>query len=83
MRTTIRISDELLLEIKKFAASTNRTLTSVIEDALREVLARKNEASQRKQIQLTTVPGLGLQPGVDLDDSAELLSLMENQNDSS
>jgi hypothetical protein len=40
MRTTIRLDDDLLLEIKQLAARSGKTLTSVIEDALREMLAR-------------------------------------------
>lgn len=38
MRTTIQLDDQLLLEAKKHAAQTGRTLKAVIEDALREAL---------------------------------------------
>lgn len=41
MRTTIRLDDELLREAKRLAAETNQTLTAVIEEALRERLARR------------------------------------------
>ncbi|NIV35143.1 MAG: ribbon-helix-helix protein, CopG family [Anaerolineae bacterium] len=81
MRTTIRLDDDLLVEIKQIAARSDRTLTSVIEDALREMLARRRKTEDRAPVRLTTVSGGGLQPGVDLDDSAALLSLMEEQND--
>lgn len=81
MRTTIRVDDELLLEVKQLAARSDRTLTSVIEDALREMLARQRKTEKRPQVRLTTVPGGGLQPGGDLDDSAALLSLMEESRD--
>ncbi|MGC9333110.1 MAG: CopG family ribbon-helix-helix protein [Anaerolineae bacterium] len=81
MRTTIRLDDDLLAEIKQIAARTDRTLTSVIEDALREMLARQQKAEERAPVRLTTVRGSGLQPGVDLDDSAALLSLMEESGD--
>jgi predicted transcriptional regulator len=82
MRTTIRLDDDLLVEIKQLAARTDRTLTSVIEDALREMLARQKGTKDRLPVKLTTVSGGGLQPGVDLDDSAALLSLMEEFSDS-
>jgi hypothetical protein len=82
MRTTIRLDDDLLVEIKQLAARTDRTLTSVIEDALREMLARQKGTKDRSPVKLTTVSGGGLQPGVDLDDSAALLSLMEEFRDS-
>jgi len=41
MRTTIRLEDGLLREVKKRAAETGRPLTGVIEDALREVISRR------------------------------------------
>ena len=77
MRTTIRLDDRLLANIKKLAAETGRSLTSVIEDALREMLARATMTGERPPVSLTTVSGNGLMPGVDLDDSAGLLDLME------
>ncbi len=43
MRTTVRLDDQLLLEVRRWAADTGRTITAVIEDALREVLARNGK----------------------------------------
>lgn len=79
MRTTIRLDDGLLRDAKVLAARTGRTLTSVIEDALRESLARR-KVGAGEHIQLPVfrpVGRRGLQPGVDLSDSAALLDLME------
>lgn len=81
MRTTIRINDQLLAEIKQLAAQTGQTLTSIIEESLRQMLARRQQITERPPVQLLTVSGNGLQPGVDLDDSATLLDLMEKSND--
>jgi hypothetical protein len=81
MRTTIRLDDALLVEVKQIAARSDKTLTSVIEDALREMLARRRTAEERAPVRLTTVSGGGIQPGVDLDDSAALLALMEESSD--
>jgi hypothetical protein len=81
MRTTIRLDDDLLLQVKEIAARSDKTLTSVVEDALREMLARQQQGEGREPVRLTTVSGGGLQPGVDLDDSAALLSLMEASGD--
>ena len=77
MRTTIRLDDQLMSEIKQLAAQTNRTLTAVIEDSLREMLSRRVRLAKRQPVRLPTFAGNGLLPGVDLDDSAELLDLMD------
>ena len=81
MRTTIRLDDQLLAEAKQLAARTGRTLTAVIEDALRQVLARSDEPRPSRAFKLTTFGRDGLQPGVDLDDSAALLDLIESDVD--
>ncbi len=78
MRTTVRMDDRLLAEAKKYAADSGRTLTAVLEDALRETLARRRQRVKRERVRLKTVKGDGVRPGVDLDDSAALLDLMES-----
>jgi hypothetical protein len=77
MRTTINIDDELLAQAKQVAARTGRSLTAVVEDALRESLHRRAH-SHRRDVELPTFGRGGLQPGVDLDDSAALLDLMDD-----
>jgi predicted transcriptional regulator len=76
MRTTIRINDDLLKEAKAVAVATDRTLTELVEDALREALARRRASAKRERIVLPTSKGR-LLPGVDLSDSAGLLDIME------
>jgi hypothetical protein len=76
-RTTIRLDDQLLAEVKALAARNGTTFTSVVHDALRERLARDRQARPRKRVRLPVFTGRGLQEGVDLDDSAALLELME------
>ncbi len=51
----------------------------MIEDALRQSLERRESAAV-EPLDLPTVGGRGLQPGVDLDDSASLLELMEGDD---
>ena len=82
-RTTIRLDEKLFAELKAAAARTGRTLTAVIEDALRESLARPRTAKARRDAALPSFRGDGLQPGVDLDDSSSLLELMERPDRSS
>lgn len=78
MRTTIRLPDDLLREAKKRAAEQDTTLTQLVEDSLRETLSRgRRAAAPEEDVELTTVDGAGLRPGVDLDDSAALLDRME------
>jgi hypothetical protein len=81
MRTTIRLDPHLLAEAKKFAAGSGRTLTAVIEEALREVLARRRRSSAPKRPKLTIVGGRGPRPGVDLDDTSALLDVMDSDRD--
>ena len=78
MRTTVRLNDRLLAEAKKHAAASGKTLTSLLEDALREKLARRNTQGRSRPVRLKTVKGSGLRAGVDLDDSAALLDVMES-----
>lgn len=82
MRTTIRLRDDLLVEAKKLSAESRTSLTALIEDALKERLARRRKKNDRPPVRLTTFGEGGLQPGVDLDDSAALLDHMEHGHDS-
>ena len=41
MRTTLRLDDDLLAEVKQAAARTGTTLAEFIEDAIRESLSRR------------------------------------------
>jgi hypothetical protein len=79
MRTTIRLPDDLLNAAKRHAVDTGRTLTEVIEDALRVALAPNEERAEPEPVQLPTFGSGGVLPGVDLDDTAALLDLMEGR----
>jgi hypothetical protein len=83
MRTTVRLDDDLLRQAKALAARTGRTLTAVIEDGLREVLARDDRHQERPPVALPTFKGNGLQPGVDVDDTADLLDILDGGRDPS
>ena len=77
MRTTVRLDDQLLTAAKEHAVRTGRTLTALLEDALRTFLALESRPKSRRPLQLPTFGDGGLQPGVDLDNTADLLDLME------
>ncbi len=76
MRTTVRLDEHLLSEAKKQAAESGMTLTAVLEQALRESLARRNVQAKARPLRLKTFRGGGVRAGVDLDDSAALLDVM-------
>ena len=76
MRTTVDIPDALLREAKRRAAQDGKTLGQVVEDALRSSFQRLDAAAP-VPVALPTYGEGGLLPGVDLDDSASLLDVME------
>jgi hypothetical protein len=79
MRTTVRLDERLLRRLKQHAAAGGHTLTAVIEEAVRQFLARsaaQGDGAKRPPFRVITFSGR-LRPGVDLDDSAGLLDLME------
>ena len=82
MRTTVYLPDDLLSKAKQEAAASGRTLTSLIEDGLRQLLANQQKAVSGGPVRLPTYGGQGLQAGVDLDDTSALLDLMEERGTS-
>ena len=72
MRTTIRLSDDLLRKAKKQAAEKGRTLTSLIEEGLKAVLAEPRPLlAARLRLPVSKASG-GTLPGVDLNRSSDL-----------
>ncbi|MGB5297083.1 MAG: type II toxin-antitoxin system VapB family antitoxin [Thermoanaerobaculia bacterium] len=81
MRTTVRLDDDLLREAKRHAAEKGMTLTALLDQALREILASGDRAPEPDRVELPSFKGQGLQPGVSLDDAASLLDLMDMDDD--
>jgi hypothetical protein len=82
MDTTVKIDPELLREARQIAERSGRSLTSVIEDALRESFARQRGYGHSERIRLVTFKGNGLLSNIDLDHSADLLDTLESLDDS-
>ena len=80
MRTTIHIDDQVYKDAKALAASMDCTVSSLIEEGLRQMISRQTTGPRRDHVRLKTVSGRGLRPGVNLDDSAKLLDLLEQAN---
>ena len=72
-RTTVRLPEELLRRARRKAAAQGRTLTSLIEEGLRQILGKKPGASaaKRKLPRVSTARG-GLMPGIELDDLSSI-----------
>jgi len=66
MKTTVDISDELLIKAKKYAAENRCSLKQIIEQGLRRELQLEPHLSQgeRRPVRWVTVPG---KPAPDLD----------------
>lgn len=77
MRTTLNIDESVLAELKRLAAESQRTISAVAEDAIRETLARVRERRSGAPVELPTFRGHGVRSGVDLDDDAALLEKLD------
>jgi hypothetical protein len=79
MRTTVRLSDDLLRRARKKAAEQGRTLTSLLEEGLKSVLAESKPAKRtRVRLPVSKATG-GTLPGVDLNRSTDLEDRMEDR----
>jgi hypothetical protein len=79
MRTTLRLDDSLLDAAREHARERGETLTAVFERALRVYLARASSPEPVDAPPLPTFRGRGLQPGVDLEDTAALEDRMRDE----
>lgn len=75
----MRLDERLLRDAKAFAARNGRTLTGVIEDALRQFLSRPTAHRAERPFRMLTFKGSGVARGVDLNDSAALTDLLERR----
>jgi len=80
MRTTVRLPEELLRKAKRKAAEKGQTLTALIEEGLKVVLAEGERGPRRTQARLPisratggTLPGIDLNRSADLEDRMNLL----------
>ena len=78
MRTTLNIDDDLMRTVKKHAAETDRTISAIIETALRYLIEQERRTDRPYRLSWKTVHG-GLQAGVDITDRDALIDHMENR----
>ena len=78
MRTTLDIDDHVLRGAKQLAAREGKTLTRVVEEALRERIATPRRGKATFHLRLLTKRGR-LIPGVNLADRDALYERMEGR----
>lgn len=78
MRTTLDIDDRVLRQAKKLAAEEGKTLTLIIEEALRERLSPRTRVRKKFKIRLLTKTGRII-PGTNLADRDLLYERMDGR----
>lgn len=82
MKTTLQLPDDLYREVKSVAALSGRSVTSVIEEALRSFLLQTSLVGGLPDLPVSAeVGGLTaefLASGVDFDDTSELLAWLDS-----
>ena len=83
MRTTVSLDDNVLAMAKREALMRHQSLARLVEEALRQMLTGTSSAPKvRGKVELPESGEGGLQPGIDLNNSADLLFVMEKRDDS-
>lgn len=77
MRTTITIDDGLLSQVKEIAARSNRTVSSVLEDAVRETLARR-DGTRPNRVRIPVSGSVDSKPLVDIIDREALAVVLDD-----
>ncbi|MCL6546397.1 MAG: hypothetical protein K6T61_14320 [Bryobacteraceae bacterium] len=75
----MRLNDALLRAAKREAAGRGLTLRALIEQGLRLVLAQSRRSRRRRVTLPVCRAGGGLLPGVDLNNGAALLDILEGR----
>lgn len=78
-RTTVRLPPDLLSRAKRKAAAQGRTLTSLIEDGLRLVVADTAKQRPGRVMPRVSKARGGTMPGVDLNDLSSLQELDDQE----
>ena len=78
MRTTVRLSDELLARTKQEARRRGETLTSLLERGLRLAMSGSHKRPRAVRVRLPTSKATGgVLPGVNLDNTSSLLDRLD------
>jgi Bacterial antitoxin of type II TA system, VapB len=75
MRTTLDITDPLLVEAKRIADEQHSSLKAVVEDALRLLISRRHSQTAQERPAWPVIDYAKPVPGIDLTKTSELLDL--------
>jgi len=75
MRATVDIDDQSLLSAKDLSVQQGCTFKQILEDALRDFFS--HQSRQHEPVSLETFSGVGLKPGVNLDNGRSLNDIMD------
>lgn len=78
MKTTLNLDEHLIREAKKRAADRGTTLTSVVEEALREALAPSATSGAEDEVRWVVVDGGP--PRIDIADRNALYEFLERSD---
>ncbi len=78
IRTTVRLNEALLDQAKAVAEQEGSTLTALIEEGLRWAVAREDRPRERIVLRTSSAGG-ELRPGIDLNNSAQLWELLDEE----
>jgi hypothetical protein len=80
MRTTVRLDEALMRQVKAEAARRGQTVTELIEKGLQLVLAGGRGRTRRDRVVIPVSRAMGgTHPGVELDDSSALLDRLDGR----
>lgn len=87
MRTTLEISDDVYREVKSMAALAGTTVTSLVEQALRDLISGARSSPRPPILPILPIPPSlprsygngGEQTGIDLSDNKAIRAILENE----
>jgi hypothetical protein len=78
MRTTLEISDDVYREVKSMAALAGTTVTSLVEQALRDLISGARQSPRPPNLPRSYGDG-GERAGIDLSDNKAIRTILENE----
>ena len=75
--TTVRLNPAITRRAKAYAKANDLTFTAVMERALAAYLAQPRSGSRTAKVRIPSSGTGGVLPGVNLDDNAQLLDIMD------